>query len=340
MTLDPTILRMRCNATATRDAAPLYMRCSFVLLLLVGCSNSLRSKTHSFVADTPCGQGPYDIHLKADGMTGEEGLEVIACSAHALRGTAEFTIGHIPMQSTKFGDDVPVDNGRCLARPIGPATAGNASGNATSAADGGTPAGATRAAPVLVERPYSGSESPFADELCKQYGLPAQTLMIPTLTRTEPGDDLHLRLWSDAPNDLEGAVFLVRQMTSKKSKAEMDKEWEKEAAKREREAAKHPHRDPPRREEPRVPQHGPPPAPLAEARPQQPAVTATWIAGYWQWTGTQWGWVAGFWRDDRLAMPAPRIEVPGAPPGETAVWVGGVWTLRAGAWIWIGGHWR
>jgi hypothetical protein len=155
------------------------------------------------------------------------------------------------------------------------------------------------------------------------------------LTRTEVGDAFHLRIWSDAPNDLEGVFFLVQQLTSKKSKADVDKEW----AKLEREQANKPQHDVPSPKR-REPEHGPPPAPLAEARPAQPTQASTWIAGYWQWTGAQWGWVAGFWRDDRVAMPAQRIEIPGAMPGVGAIWIGGVWQLRGGAWIWIEGHWR
>ncbi|HEY5949824.1 MAG TPA: hypothetical protein VIV40_30220, partial [Kofleriaceae bacterium] len=265
---------------------------------------------------------------------GEEGVEVIACTRHKLRGVAEFEVGQLPLQSYRFGDDEPIDNGRCLASPI--ATVASASTNSSSTASA-TPAGsdATRAQPVLVEQPYTGSETPFADELCKQYGLEPQTIMMSTVTRTEPGVDLHVKLWSDVPNDLEGAIFLVRHLTSKKSKADVDKEW----AKLERDAAKHPQQAPAPHPKPQ-PQHGPPPAPLAEARSAQPTANARWIAGYWQWTGAQWGWVAGFWRDERVAMPAPRVEVPGALPSAAAVWVGGVWQLRGGGWIWIEGHWR
>lgn len=311
------------------------MRCLLALFALTACSSSLRSKTHSFVADTPCGQGPYDIHLKADGKTGEEGVEVIACTAHRLVGTAELRIDRSLLQSYKFGDGEPAENGRCLASPATVASVGSASAASSAGASGNAKSTGSRATPVLVERAYTGSETPFPDELCKQYGLAAQTVMTATLTRTEPGIDLHVRLWSDVPNDLEGTVFLIRHLTSKKSKAEVDKEWEELA----QEQAKKPPKDVPK-DPRRVPEHDAPPAPLVEARPAQPTANATWIAGYWQWTGSQWGWVAGFWRDARVAMPEPRLEVPGQMPSAAAVWVGGSWQLRAGAWIWVRGHWR
>ena len=308
-------------------------RCLVVVVALAGCSSDLRSKTHAFVADTPCGQGPYDIHIAAEGKMGEEGLEVIACTSHRLTGVAEMRIGNSLLHSYKFGEGEVAENGRCLASPLTTATAGTASASgATAAAASG--AASHAAQPVLVERPYTGSETRFADDLCRAYGLTSQSIMGGTLTRTDPGVDMHVRIWSDVPNDLQGVVFLVQHLTSKKTKEQVDKEW----AKLEREQAGKPQRETPPAK--RMPEHGPPPAPLVEARPAQSTTNATWIAGYWQWTGAQWGWVAGFWRDERVAMPAPRVEVPGAMPGAAAVWVGGVWQLRGGAWIWVEGRWR
>ena len=320
------------HSRSTLSAVPAL----FALLAATGC-NDLRSKTRAYVADTPCGQGPYELTINADGKSGEEGVEVIACTAHHLSGVAELSHNRISFGTYKFGDGQPADNGRCLAgRPVAITTAGPGGGTSATAPAGAAGA-ATGAKPQLLERPFLGKETRFADDLCKAYGLQSQSIMGAMLTRTDVGDAFHLRIWSDAPNDLEGVFFLVQQLTSKKSKAEVDKEW----AKLEREQAKKPQGDyvpPPAK--PRAVEHGPPPAPLAEARPGQPTQASTWIAGYWQWTGAQWGWVAGFWRDDRLAMPAQRVEIPGAIPGAGAIWVGGVWQLRAGAWIWLEGHWR
>ena len=41
---------------------------------------------------------------------------------------------------------------------------------------------------------------------------------------------------------------------------------------------------------------GPPPAVVLEdRRPPSPAPQASWIAGYWHWTGIQYAWIPGHW---------------------------------------------
>ena len=41
---------------------------------------------------------------------------------------------------------------------------------------------------------------------------------------------------------------------------------------------------------------GPPPAVVREERPPPPpAPQASWIAGYWHWTGIQYAWIPGHW---------------------------------------------
>jgi hypothetical protein len=52
----------------------------------------------------------------------------------------------------------------------------------------------------------------------------------------------------------------------------------------------------------------PPPAPLAEAMPPKPSLTATWIAGYWHWNGIDYVWVPGHWIEPPSGMSyqAPR----------------------------------
>lgn len=316
-----------------------------VLVLTAGTTaacNSNRLRTHAFVAPTPCGQGPYDIHLRADGTTGGEGIEVIACTPRRLSGHVEFRAGSIELTSHAFGD--VADNQRCIGgNPTVTAISAAGAGGTTEGAGPAGPAGPGAAAPTLIERPFSGSETPFADELCRRLGLPAQEILGATLLmRTDasstprPGDDLHVRLWSDAPNDLEGVVFMIRQVISKQTPAETEREMAKELAKAER------RRDPspPARTAPRPPDHGPPPAPLLEERPPSPGIAVVWTPGYWTWTGSAWGWIAGFWRDDRIVLPAPRIELPGAAPASDAVWIGGTWQLQAGSYVWIHGRWR
>ena len=308
------------------------MRLILVPLALAACHNDYHYVTHAFIADAPCGQGPYDIHLRADGKMGSEGVEVIACTAHQLAGHVEVSLAGLPMGDVAFGDHP--DNARCLAGGpiVATAPATRSATEATSSAGG---PGARGATPALVEQPYTGHGGILADELCAPYHLPAQQLMIETVTTTDlltPGSDIHVRIWSDVPDDLQGVVFLVRHAISTRTRAEERKEW----ADLSRAA---PSRDKPARPAP-PPDHGAPPSPLAEARPARPEPEAVWVPGYWTWTGAAWGWTAGFWRDDRVATPAPRVEIPGPPPAPTAMWVTGTWQLRAGAWVWIGGRWR
>ena len=311
------------------------MKTPLLLLLVVGCGSDTKSHTRAFVASTTCGQGPYDVHFRADGTTGGDGIEIIACTPRRISGHVMFAASGYEIANHAFGD--VADNQRCMGgRPTVVTASASGEGGASAATAG--EGRATAAAPTLVERPYTGSETPFPDKLCEQLGLTAQEILMPTiLTRTSiegsfvpAGADLHVRLWSDVPNDLDGVVFMIRHLTSTKSPQQMKREEEKRDK-----------RDDKVVERPRTPEgHGPPPAPLVEEQPPQPIATATWIPGYWSWTGTTWGWVAGFWRDERVAMPVPRAEVPGTAPQPNAIWIGGSWTLRAGQYVWIGGRWR
>jgi hypothetical protein len=305
------------------------------IAVLAGCGSDLKHRTHAFVAPTPCGQGPYDIHLVADGTTGADGIEVVACTPRRIAGHVQFKIASHELASRSFGE--AADNQRCTGGTATAITqaAGDGAGAPATTAPAGT---ASAAAPTLVARPFTGSERPSSEQLCAELGLETQQILIPTiLVRTgehdlvQPGADLHVRLWSDVPNDLEGVVFLVRQLTSKKTPQQMK-------AEEERRAHEYEHAPVTERSQPKT--HGPPPPPLAEERPSAPTTAAVWIPGYWSWTGSQWGWIAGFWRDERVAMPAPQLEIPGAAPYPDAIWIGGTWTLRAGRYVWVHGRWR
>ena len=297
------------------------------LLVLAACHPDVRHTTQAFVAGEPCGQGPYEVHIKAEGKMGSEGVEVFACTAHRIAGHVEMIADGRSVRDEAFGDGA--DNARCMAGGPIVATAADGAGGGGASGVGGP--GARGATPVLVEQAAHDNGGLIPDDLCKAYGLPGEYLMSDTMTRMEPGGDITVKIWSDAPNDLQGVVFLVRHAISTHTRAEEDKEWaayDKE----------HAHDPPPKPEPKPTPDHGAPPPPLAEERPAQPA-GAVWVTGYWTWTGTQWGWTSGFWRTD-VATPAPRLELPGPPPGEGAIWVAGSWQLRAGAWFWIGGRWR
>lgn len=302
-----------------------------LLLLLAACHSDVVHTTHAFVAPESCGQGPYDVHLTAEGKMGSEGVEVWACTPRRIAGHVEMLVNGAPMRNVPFGEGA--DNGRCVGGGPVVMTSG---GGASASTSGGAP-GMRAAQPVLVAQAFDDKGALIPDDACKAYGLEGDYLMNDTMTPLAPGADIDVRIWSDAPNDLSGVIFLVRHAISTKTRAEEEKEW----AKLESEPA------PPPTHAEKKPDHGAPPAPLAEERPGAPSASARWVPGYWTWlapksdpsTGATWGWVAGFWRDDGIAMPAPRIEVPGAAP-EGAVWIGGAWQLRAGGWFWVAGRWR
>ena len=301
----------------------------YLLLLFAACHNDVAYTTHAFIAPEPCGQGPYDVHLKAEGKMGSEGVEVWACTPRKIAGHVEMRVDGLPMRNVAFGEGA--DNGRCVGGGPVVMTSAAATGGTSTSSSAGAP-GTHAAQPVLVAQAFDDKGALIPDDACKAYGLEGDYLMNDTMTRVAPGADIDVRIWSDAPNDLSGVIFLVRHAISTTTRAEEDKEWA--------ELEKHPAKSEPRHEEPKPePDHGAPPAPLAEERPGSPSVYARWNPGYWTWTGAAWGWVAGFWREDGIAMPAQRIEVPGAAP-EGAVWIGGAWQLRAGAWFWVGGRWR
>ncbi len=46
---------------------------------------------------------------------------------------------------------------------------------------------------------------------------------------------------------------------------------------------------------------GPPPAAIREEPTPSPTPAATWVAGYWHWTGIQYAWIPGHWE---VAPPA------------------------------------
>jgi hypothetical protein len=336
------------------------MRWLLGVLALGGCSDVYKHP-HAFVAPASCGQGPYDVRLHTDGKTGGDGVEIVACTPHRLAGHVELEIGAARLANQSFGD--VAENARCVAAGatvVTTAPAGASRRDDVTASGGGTATAAT----TLVERPWARTNGRAGDyttdELCAP-GLVPQVILHSYFLEHAPGEldngaDIHVRIWSDAPNDLERVVFMIVHETSKKTKQQIAKERakrEERARKDAEEARQHPppprtisdgeldralgdRRDTPASAPPTP--HGPPPAPLAEQQPARPP-GAAWVPGYWTWTGTAWGWIAGFWRDARVATPAPRIEVPGAPPAPHAVWIVGAWQLRGGAWVWVGGRW-
>jgi WXXGXW repeat (2 copies) len=69
---------------------------------------------------------------------------------------------------------------------------------------------------------------------------------------------------------------------------------------------------------------GPPPAVIREERPPQPAPLATWVAGYWHWTGLQYAWIPGHWE---------------AAPPAGATWRAPAYVQNNGAYFYEPGGW-
>ena len=59
-------------------------------------------------------------------------------------------------------------------------------------------------------------------------------------------------------------------------------------------------------------------------RPSPAAGEASWIAGYWHWTGMQYSWIPGHW------------DAP--PPGAT--WNAPVYSARDGKYFYESGGWK
>lgn len=69
---------------------------------------------------------------------------------------------------------------------------------------------------------------------------------------------------------------------------------------------------------------GPPPAPVQEQPPPPPGPQASWVPGYWHWTGMQYAWIPGHWEN---------------PPPGTA-WAAPQYTTRDGRTVYENGGWR
>ncbi len=92
---------------------------------------------------------------------------------------------------------------------------------------------------------------------------------------------------------------------------------------------------------------GPPPPPRVDPPGPRPTPNATWISGYWGWTGFEWSWAAGGYRipDSDLRPPPappppPRVEAPPPPPVRHGGYVSGRWVFTVSGWVWTPGRWR
>jgi hypothetical protein len=329
--------------------------------LAVACGPRMNRKqvaSHTYASTARCSQGPVEAEFTATGAKWGESIEIYACGPRGVRALANVEVDGAWANSgpVGFGDR---DNSRCVLRDAEVAATPTtpASGGASSTADSGS----TRE-PVAEAAPPSTvqfREVYGAEEVCK-YTM-STVLALDTL---EAGATIRVKIWSNEPNDLEGALFQVVHHANKpnvsdeewaKHVAKQEAKWEKELAEAEAEAEPEPEPDYERMIAEAEVYTGPttaPPSPRAEAIPPSPSTNAEWVAGYWYWNVEAWMWIDGQWRipdtdvsgghlvSAPFAPPAVRAEAETNRPASNAVWATGYWAWDGTAYVWIAGTWR
>lgn len=315
-----------------------------------------------------CGQGPYRLELDSLSARYGESLEVYVCGPHAVAGAYRMTVKQKYVQErsheSTYGWSDP-DNRECVAGAEERAALGPVEGEHRSA-PAGKPGGKVRGKPVAVAEKNQRAELRTLDATLAPTDCKVKTSIVQYGWTTSggvalPEAHISLELWSEQPNDLAGAVFVVLQRAV--SEAMTPEKW---AAHEEAERAWY--------ERYRAFVDGevragrtqlvdttvkapPPPPARRETQPPRPSAHATWIPGYWHFEDGAYHWLAGLWRvpaeDLRAELtaqaprppPPPRAEVVQqrtAAPSRSAVWTPGSWQWDgdAGAWVWIDGAWR
>jgi hypothetical protein len=314
-----------------------------------------------------CGQGPYRVELESLSARYGESLEVYVCGPHAVAGAYRLTVKERYAQERSYERTYgyAADNGACVAgAEERAAVAGAAPEGAAAAA--GKPS-KTRGAPAKVaerERAQGTRQLDAAQvpEECHartpvvEHGWSMEGEGVP-LSQAR----ITLELWSERPNDLAGAVFVVLQravaddMTPQRWAAyqEAARAWYE----RYRAFSDGELRSGRARIVDTTVKAPPPPPPRRETPPPRPSANATWVPGYWHFEDGEHHWLVGLWRvppEDVKAEqtaeaprppPPPRQEVAvarAAAPSRRAVWTPGSWQwdAEAGVWVWIDGAWR
>ena len=315
-----------------------------------------------------CGQA-HRIELVPVSARFSETVRVHACSPRAISGnyklTTTYARGRDSTTERAFGDGR--DNGACVASATEraaastsavestTATSGKRGGKRTSAPAAAPTATATAAPDLLVATPVP-STCTTTEHIIDHTWISEDGVPLP------PGGKLTLDLWSDAPNDLEGVVFVVEQLAVV---ADMTQErwatyraadkayWDRMNAYVDRRVAAGTLNwvD-------RSVKAAPPPPKKIEVAPPKPSLNASWVPGYWHLDKGSYHWSAGFWRvpdsdiEKELTVKAPEpppaapppkvVEAPRPPPPPTptAAWAPGQWQWDGRAYVWIDGAWR
>ena len=324
---------------------------------LFSCGPRLQHKsvaTRTYASNANCAQDLASTAFIADGARWGESITVVACGMHAIAGHIEISADRVDVGriawSYPFGDRA--DNGRCLASDAEVAAAGR---NPTdTAATTGTPT--SRGRPAKTQSP--GATTAFQPVSWSGEVCPGATSTNIGLSQLHPGSEIRVRVWSQQPNDVSGAMLRIvhnvdePNVSDEKWQAHLDREeerWRREDQRRAEEERLRPGQK--TRFQPKQPA-APPPAPRSQERPPQPSVNAQWIPGYWHWTENRWIWLAGQWRvpDADVAAgltvtaphgpPTPRNDSRPPAPAVGMVWVAGYWLWNGGTYVWVRGHWR
>jgi hypothetical protein len=307
-----------------------------------------------------CGQGPYTVRFETLGAQYGEDYEVYACSRHSLRGDYRVrTEGREDGEARSFGWGEP-GNERCVASEAELARGGEGSAEGAPAREGRAARRGRRAARATEASSLALEASEATFERCPEgtheTNFTSHWFVSHQGPAIERGLEVTLEIWSAAPNDLDGALFVVEQrgvpdaVTADAWREYLDRydAWidrYREHSDRQVASGRSHYVDD------TAASAEPPPAPRAETRPPRASENAEWIAGYWHRAG-DWVWIAGFWRvppedvERELTVhaprppPRPREEARAAAPAPEAVWTSGYWQWDGAAYVWVEGAWR
>lgn len=342
------------------------------LSMLAACGGPhLESKTVStrtYTSQTSCGQDLVSTEFEARGAKWGESIIVSACGTREIAGYVEVDAdlesgGRIAWNGS-FGNRS--ENSRCVVRDAESAVVAEGSGRSTQSGNAGNePAGEAAATAPATQAPKAFREVQWTGDVCLHT---MRTVMaLPKLRR---GSAIRVRVWSEEPNDLRGAVLRLAHAIEVPNVSEA--EWERHLAKKE---AKREKRERERERSPKASEaelrrrlaeaeawqeyeeerarrpSRPPPQSRGETPPPRPSVNAEWVPGYWHWADKDWAWIGGQWRvpgadvRDGLTVRAPhappalRAETRPARPARDMVWMPGYWQWNGSTFIWVPGTW-
>lgn len=319
----------------------------------------------AFRTDERCGQGPYRFEVDSLSAPYSESFELYVCGPRAMSGVYRVEVKR-PLTreqpyEQRFGGTP--DNRECVAgaeERVVQLEETPAESSPTKAGQGkrkgkGLSPARPKDPPQPTPRPLIATAVPVECEKTTLLHHIRSTSRGPAI----PDAKIVIDVWSEVPNFLEGAVFVLAQrgtpddMTDERWAAYQEAEsawYQRYRAFSDRELASG--RSFVVERAATVP---PPPPPRAEAPPPKPSQHATWVPGSWHFEDGSYHWLTGLWRvpaEDVKAQltavaprppPPPRVEVAeqrAEAPSRRAVWTPGSWQWDGRAYVWIDGAWR